>query len=116
VNTTKNEITRSGNWFQKQCHYEDRTQVIWEFVLILNAFPLRRTVSDNPETSCKHARFEISTAVKMLMSVFWVVMSCGLARSSALKMDTYVSPKLWYLPTSPYGVTAQKTNIDNCKT
>jgi hypothetical protein len=26
--------------------------------------------------------------------------------------DGYVSPKRWYLPTSPHGVTAQKTTTD----
>jgi hypothetical protein len=36
----------------------------------------------------------------MSMFVLWVVTQC------------HVPPKRWYLPTSPHGVTTQKTNID----
>jgi hypothetical protein len=28
------------------------------------------------------------------------------------RMEQYVPPKHWYLPTSPYSVTTHKTNID----
>jgi hypothetical protein len=41
------------------------------------------------------------------MLLFWVVTPCGL-----IGRCHYVSPKLWYLPTSPHGVTTQKNNID----
>jgi hypothetical protein len=32
--------------------------------------------------------------------------------TSGLKVEEYVSPKLWYLSTIPHGVTTQKNNID----
>jgi hypothetical protein len=50
-------------------------------------------------------RFEVLTVVKMSMLVFWVV------TQYALKKEVYVPPKCWYLPTSPHGVTTEKTNI-----
>jgi hypothetical protein len=28
------------------------------------------------------------------------------------KMEKYVSPKLWYLPINPHGITTQKTNTE----
>jgi hypothetical protein len=42
---------------------------------------------------------------------FWVVTLCGHQRFR----ETYClepPPKCWYLPTSPYGVTTQKTSTD----
>jgi hypothetical protein len=60
----------------------------------------------------------------MLMLVFWAVMQCGLVGSYQRFGETYclifraefspedVSPKRWYLPASPQGVTTQKTNIN----
>jgi hypothetical protein len=51
-----------------------------------------------------HTRFEVLTAVKILMLVVSVVMPCGL--------EAYVPLKHWYLPTSPHDVTTQKTNFN----
>jgi hypothetical protein len=52
----------------------------------------------------------------MLMLVFWVVTPCGLLGRYQRFRGTYclhLQPmKCWYLPTSPHGVTTQKTNTD----
>jgi hypothetical protein len=54
-------------------------------------------------------RFEVLTAVKMTMAVFWIVALCehvgGCQRH-------YVPLKRWYPPASPHGVTIKKTTID----
>jgi hypothetical protein len=34
-----------------------------------------------------------------------------LSPSSDLYMEAAVSPKFWYVPTSPHGITIQKTNM-----
>jgi hypothetical protein len=47
-----------------------------------------------------HKRFHVFTALKMLLLVFWIV---------TLRWRQYVSLKHWCLPTSPHGVTIQKT-------
>jgi hypothetical protein len=47
---------------------------------------------------------EVLTEVKMSMLVLWVV--------QPWRRRQHVSPKRWYRPTSQYGVTTQKTNID----
>jgi hypothetical protein len=60
--------------------------------------------------------FEVLTAVKIL--IFWVVILCGFVgryqhlRESPEDGDEYISLKLWYLPTSPHGVTTQQTDTD----
>jgi hypothetical protein len=59
------------------------------------------------ETSNQIHLCEVLTAVKMYMLVFWVVMLL-----QPWRWRQYVSPKRWYLPTSPHDVTTQKTNID----
>jgi hypothetical protein len=47
-------------------------------------------------------RFEVPTAVKMLLLGYWVVRQCGLAAELQLsRWKQYVSAKHWYLPTSP---------------
>jgi hypothetical protein len=51
-------------------------------------------------------RFEVLTAVKISMLVFWVVNSCGLLGRYRRFGDH------WCLPSSPRGLTTQKTNID----
>jgi hypothetical protein len=51
---------------------------------------------------------QVLTVVKILMLVFWVVTPCGLGgRCQNLGGRYYFN-----LPTSPHGVTSQKTNID----
>jgi hypothetical protein len=60
--------------------------------------------------------FEVLTAVKMSMSVFWVVKPCGLVCGYQPFGDGYsmfVRNVGTYLPTNPRVITAQKTNIDN---
>jgi hypothetical protein len=43
---------------------------------------------------------------KMLVLVFWVVISCGL---KITRWKQYVPLKHWYLPTSPHDVTTYAT-------
>jgi hypothetical protein len=64
-------------------------------------------------------RFEVFMAVKMSMSVFWVVTPCGLRGKYQRFRGTYclhLQPWIWQyvplkrwwcLPTSPYGFTVQ---------
>jgi hypothetical protein len=65
--------------------------------------------------------FEVLTAVKMSMMVFWIVTPCGLVGSlysnvseehTPWRWRRYVSPKRWYPPTSLHGVTIQDTDIE----
>jgi hypothetical protein len=70
-------------------------------------------------------RFEVLTAVKISTLVFWVVTPCGLVGRYQRfggthchhlqhfgRLLQYVPPKRWYIPTSPHGVTTQKTSIN----
>jgi hypothetical protein len=73
-----------------------------------------------------HVRSEVLTVVKASMLVLWVVMPCGLVGANQrfggiyyLDFPTNLSledggstflPNVHYLPTSPHGVTTQKTN------
>jgi hypothetical protein len=45
-----------------------------------------------------------------------VFIACSLKPFSRLKIGTVCSPKLWYLPTNPHGVTTQKNKTDNIET
>jgi hypothetical protein len=63
-------------------------------------------------------RFEVLTAVKMSVLVSWAVTLFGPVGTGDIyflqpswKWGQYVPPQPWYLPTSPHGVTAQKTKI-----
>jgi hypothetical protein len=69
-------------------------------------------------------RFEVLTAVKMSMLVLWVVTPFRLAgryrrfgetyclHLKGCKWRQYFPLKNYHPPTSPHGVTTQKTNID----
>jgi hypothetical protein len=48
-------------------------------------------------------KFQVLTILRMSVLFFWVVTPFW---------RQYVSPKCWYLHTSPHGVKTQKTNID----
>jgi hypothetical protein len=50
-------------------------------------------------------RFEVLTAVKLTILVYWVV------KTSSEDKTRYVSPKRWYLPPSPRSVATWETNV-----
>jgi hypothetical protein len=65
-------------------------------------------------------RFKVFMAAKIKILVFWAVTPCGPVEryqhsekhTSALKMESVCSSKIWYLSVSPHSITTQKTNID----
>jgi nitrate reductase NapE component len=63
-----------------------------------------------------HDKSEVLIAVKILMVVLWVVISCGLVggyqRALSVGMRQYAPRKCWNPSTSPHSVTAQKTIIN----
>jgi hypothetical protein len=52
-----------------------------------------------------HTRSEVLKAIKMTKLVSWAAAPCGLADRQ------HISPKHWHQPTSPHGITTQKTII-----
>jgi hypothetical protein len=58
-------------------------------------------------------RFEVLTAVKMSMLLFWIVTPCGLVGRYQGFGGTYCFHlQGWYLPAGPHGISTQKTKID----
>jgi hypothetical protein len=59
-------------------------------------------------------RFQVLTAGRMSLFVFWVVMPYGLVGRYQCFRGTYCprdGDEHWYLPKSPHNITTQETNI-----
>jgi hypothetical protein len=64
--------------------------------------------------------FDILTAVKMLMVVFWLwccvvlEVATNIGRNMVPLSSALMVVKCWYPPPSPHSTTAEKTNINSC--